>query len=107
MARPKSGLYDNKSYQNEYHKNMKTKLISFNPNDSEDMALWDHLMNQGKGNVTPYIKQLIRRDMVMPPVHYPPTRYSEELCGCPICKHEVTSDMNACDFCGVKLDWNK
>ena len=42
---------------------MKTKLISFNPNDPADMILWDHLMSQGKGNATPYIKRLIREDM--------------------------------------------
>lgn len=62
MARPKSGLYDNKSYQNEYHKKMKTKLISFNSNSSEDMELWNFLMSKGKGNVTTYIKELIRKD---------------------------------------------
>lgn len=61
MARPKSGLYDNKSYQNEYHKAMKTKLLSFNPATPEDMILWDHLMKQD--NVTGYIKNLIRKDM--------------------------------------------
>ena len=61
MARPKSGLYDNKSYQNEYHKKMKTKLISFNPNSKEDMEIWDHL--QTKDNQTRYIKGLIKQDM--------------------------------------------
>ena len=43
MPRKKSGLFDNKVYQNEYHKAMKTKLISFNQNNPEDMKLWDHL----------------------------------------------------------------
>lgn len=61
MPRPKSGLYDHKSYQNEYHKNMKTKLISFNPNNKEDMEIWEHL--QTKKNQTGYIKELIRKDM--------------------------------------------
>lgn len=61
MPRPKSGLYDDKSYQNEYHKRMKTKLISFNPNNKEDMKMWDHL--QTKENQTRYIKGLIRQDM--------------------------------------------
>lgn len=61
MARPKSGLYDNKSYQNEYHKAMKTKLISFNHNSKEDMEIWDFLLKQK--NVTGYIKSLIREDM--------------------------------------------
>lgn len=61
MPRPKSGLYDHKSYQNGYHKAMKTKLISFNPNNDEDMKLWDHL--QTKPNQTGYIKNLIRKDI--------------------------------------------
>ena len=55
--------FDNKVYQNEYHKGMKHKLISFNPNSPEDMELWSFLMGKGKGNVTPYIKRLIREDM--------------------------------------------
>ena len=61
MPRKKSGLFDNKAYQNEYHKAMKTKLISFNPNSPEDMKLWDHLQEQK--NQTGYIKGLIRKDM--------------------------------------------
>lgn len=61
MARPKSGLFDNKVYQNEYHKAMKTKLISFNPNSEDDMKLWNHL--QTKDNQTGYIKGLIKEDM--------------------------------------------
>lgn len=61
MPRQKSGLYDNKSYQNEYHKAMKNKLLSFNPANPDDMKLWDHLMKQD--NVTGYIKNLIRKDM--------------------------------------------
>ena len=55
--------FDNKAYQNEYHKGMKNKLISFNPNSPEDMKIWDFLMEKGKGNVTSYIKKLIRADM--------------------------------------------
>lgn len=61
MPRKKSGLFDNKAYQNEYHKAMKTKLISFNPNSPEDMRLWDHLQKQK--NQTGYIKDLIREDI--------------------------------------------
>lgn len=53
--------FDNKAYQNEYHKNMKNKLISFNPANSEDMKLWEYL--QTKPNQTGYIKSLIREDM--------------------------------------------
>lgn len=55
--------FDNKAYQNEYHKSMKNKLISFNPNSPEDMEIWEFLMSKGKGNVSPYIKKLIRDDM--------------------------------------------
>ena len=61
MPRQKSGLFDNKVYQNEYHKRMKTKLISFNPNSEEDMQVWDYL--QTKENQTGYIKGLIRKEM--------------------------------------------
>ena len=61
MPRKKSGLFDNKAYQNEYHKLMKTKLISFNPNNPEDMQVWEHLQRQE--NQTGYIKGLIRKDM--------------------------------------------
>ena len=63
MARQKDGTFDNKAYQREYHRNMKTKLLSFNPNDQEDMAIWEHLMSKGRGNVFPYIKSLILKDM--------------------------------------------
>ena len=55
--------FDNKAYQNEYHKAMKHKLVSFNPNDPEDMKLYEYLMSKGKGKVTAYIKDLIRKDM--------------------------------------------
>lgn len=61
MPRKKSGDFDNKAYQNEYHKNMKNKLISFNPSSPEDMELWEYLMS--KSNATAYIKQLIREEM--------------------------------------------
>ena len=61
MPRKKSGNFDNKAYQNEYHKAMKTKLISFNPNNPDDMRLWDYL--QTKKNQTGYIKDLIRKEM--------------------------------------------
>ena len=63
MPRKPSGLFDNKAYQNEYHKAMKTKLISFNPSNAEDMEIWEFLISKGKGNVSPYIKKLIREDM--------------------------------------------
>ena len=63
MSRKKNGEFDNKVYQNEYHKGMKHKLISFNPNNANDMRIWDHLMSKGRGKVSPYIKDLIRKDM--------------------------------------------
>lgn len=58
-----SEQFDNKIYQNEYHKAMKHKLISFNPNDPEDMEIYQFLMSKGKGKVTAYIKSLIRADL--------------------------------------------
>lgn len=61
MPRQKSGNFDNKVYQNEYHKAMKTKLLSFNPGSETDMAIWEHITQ--KDNVTGYIKQLILADM--------------------------------------------
>ena len=61
MPRQKSGEYNHKRYQNEYHKAMKTKLLSFNPKSSADMELWNHLQKQE--NQTGYIKELIRRDI--------------------------------------------
>ena len=61
MPRKKSGTFDNKVYQNEYHKAMKTKLLSFNPGSETDMAIWEYL--QTKDNVTGYIRQLILDDM--------------------------------------------
>lgn len=67
MPRKKSGLFDNKVYQNNYHKSMKTKLISFNPANKEDMELWDYL--QTKENQTGYIKDLIRKDMENRPIY--------------------------------------
>lgn len=57
----KEKRYNHKAYQNEYHKGMKNKLISFNPNNPEDMKLWGHL--QTKENKSGYIKGLIRKDM--------------------------------------------
>lgn len=61
MPRKKSGNFDNKAYQNEYHKAMKNKLLSFNPTNEDDMKLWDYL--QTKNNQTGYIKRLIQGDM--------------------------------------------
>lgn len=57
----KKGDFDNRAYQNEYHKAMKTKLLSFNPANDIDMQIWQYL--QTKDNITGYIKQLILKDM--------------------------------------------
>lgn len=61
MPRKKSGLFDNRLYQNEYHRSMKKKLLSFNPNNPEDIELLNYL--ESKENQTGYIKDLIREDM--------------------------------------------
>ena len=61
MPKQKSGTYNHKEYQNEYHKAMKTKLISFNTNTEADVELWEFMTSHD--NVTKYIKDLIRQDM--------------------------------------------
>lgn len=61
MPRKKTGLYDDKAYQREYHRNMKSKLLQFNPNNEEDMILYEHLKQQK--NASAYIKALILADM--------------------------------------------
>ena len=63
MANTEGKKFDNKAYQREYHRNMKTKLLSFNLNNAEDMMVWDFLMSKGRGKVFPYIKSLILKDM--------------------------------------------
>ena len=94
-------------YQQEYiHDNIKFVNIPFNMKNGEDVELFEYL-NSIEGKKATYMKQLIRRDMVIEPIRYPPTRYSEELCGCPLCKHEVKPEADSCEYCGVKLDWSK
>ena len=61
MPKKASGEFNNKVYQNEYHKAMKTKLLSFNPNNDDDMELWEYLKMQS--NVSAYIKNLIRKNI--------------------------------------------
>ena len=61
MPRTKSGLFDNRKYQNEYHRAMRKKTISFNPNSEEDMRMLAHI--ESKPNETQYLKNLIRKDM--------------------------------------------
>ena len=108
MPRKKSGDFDNKVYQNAYHKAMKTKLISFNPANADDMELWEFLSAKGKGNVIPYIKELIRKDIAARPKKYPPTRYSDTLYGCASCGYELPSGKpKVCTNCGQLIDWNE
>ena len=45
MPKKKTGTFDNKKYQNEYHKNLHTYLLSFNPNNEKDMNIWRTLQN--------------------------------------------------------------
>ena len=61
MPRKKTGLYNHKEYQNEYHKAMKTKLLSFNPKNEEDMIIWEYLQKQA--NSSAYLKGLIKKDI--------------------------------------------
>ena len=61
MPRKKTGLYDDKAYQREYHRNMKSKLLQFNPNSEEDMIIYEYLKQQK--NSSAYIKALILADM--------------------------------------------
>ena len=91
MPRKKSGNFDNKAYQNEYHKAMKTKLISFNPNSPDDMELWDHL--QTKENQTGYIKGLIleEKEMKIPEVTL--QNFKAE-------RKQIEQSLKPCPFCG-------
>lgn len=74
MPRKKTGLYDDKAYQREYHRNMKSKLLQFNPNNDEDMILYDHLKQQK--NASAYIKALILADIKSKKVgHWLPGRF--------------------------------
>lgn len=60
MARKTSG-FDNKAYQNEYHRGMLRVYLSFNPNNEEDRRVFDYV--QSKPNKTEYIRRLILDDM--------------------------------------------
>jgi hypothetical protein len=82
-----------------------TRQIHLKLNINTDADILDRFSNTE--NVQGYIKALIRRDMVMQPQVYLPTRYSDEIFGCPLCKHEVKPEADSCEYCGVKLDWSK
>ena len=82
-----------------------TTQVHLKLNNNTDSEIIEHLKQTG--NIQGYLKQLIIRDMHIPPLKYPPTRYSDELFGCPVCHHEVTPGMDACYRCGVFLEWEK
>lgn len=58
MPKRKSGLFDNKKYQNDYHRKLKRIAITFNPKDPEDMRVYEFLKT-GR-NVTRFIKDLAK-----------------------------------------------
>ena len=102
MPRKKSGNFDNKAYQNEYHKAMKTKLISFNPNSSSDMELWDYL--QTKENQTGYIKGLILEDKEeVEPIELEPFNGGKFICS--NCHWSLEKCDIFCSHCGRKIGW--
>ena len=61
MPRTKSGLFDNRRYQNDYHRKLKRISITFNPKDPEDIRLYEYIKT--KKNVTGSIKELIRSEI--------------------------------------------
>lgn len=103
MSKQKTGSFDNKDYQNKYHKTMKTKLLSFNPRNPDDMELYNHLMKQK--NASGYIKELIRKDM--------PTQTTHKGCivanGVPVsywcynCDMDVSENDTFCPYCKKKF----
>ena len=82
-----------------------TKQVHLKLNINTDADILAHLGVTDK--VQGYIKKLIRDDMKVNPKKYPPTRYSDELYGCPICKAEVTPGEESCPACHVSLEWEK
>lgn len=61
MARKKTGTYDNRKYQNDYHRAMDRIMISFNPSNPDDVELLSFLRSQG--NITQFIKERIRAEI--------------------------------------------
>ena len=112
MPRKKTGLYDDKAYQREYHRNMKSKLLQFNPNNEEDMILYEHLKQQK--NASAYIKALILADINSKKVgHWLPGcfigydktvgpgggEYMKPVYG--VCKDHQTPIVAICSECGT------
>ena len=62
MPKKASGNFNQNEYIQQYIRDhIKRRLIPFNMDKPEDKALWDWL--DGVGNITEYIKNLIREDM--------------------------------------------
>ena len=54
--------FDKSKYDQEYNKqNIRRRFIPFNMKDEQDKELFDYLGS--RGNITQYIKELIRADM--------------------------------------------
>ena len=97
-------MKNNMEYLDNYEKeNLRQIRLKINRKTDPEMLEWI----EKHENIQGYIKQLIRRDMTIEPVAYPPTRYADETFGCSLCKHEVTKEMTNCNNCGVKLNWNE
>lgn len=63
MPRKKSGLFDQREYTVRYNReNVTRKMITFNKNKPEDMAILEWLEKQPEGMVA-YVKRLISEDM--------------------------------------------
>ena len=107
MPRRKTGQYDHKAYQNEYHKAMKTKLLSFNPANEDDMQIWEHLQKQK--NASKYLKDLIRDDMEENDWLNVIVKNDNgrKQFFCPSCNCEIVSDGDPiyCPGCGQHLNW--
>lgn len=55
---------DKSKYDQQYRRDhMSTKLIAFNRDKPEDIALLHYVESKGDRAFSPYIKELIRRDM--------------------------------------------
>lgn len=52
------------AYDQQYRRDhMSTKLIAFNRDKPEDIALLNYVESKGERMFSPYVKELIRRDM--------------------------------------------
>ena len=81
------------------------KTISLKLNLNYDMDIITAL--ESAESVNGYIKQALRdytARIGSAPKKYPPTRYSNELYGCPKCGKEIATDMDFCPYCGIPFD---